>query len=152
MRALELKVPPLALSVIFAGAMWLASVGLPGWGVAIRWRSALAGLLAGAGAAVAAAGVVAFRRHSTTVNPTQPGSASVIVSSGVYRVSRNPMYLGFALTLAGWSCLLANGAAMLLLAFIAYMNRFQIEPEERALNARFGCQYLAYQKTVRRWI
>jgi protein-S-isoprenylcysteine O-methyltransferase Ste14 len=63
------------------------------------------------------------------------------------------MYLGFLLVLAGWCVYLTNWASALLLpAFVAYMNRFQIQPEERALSARFGHQFAGYAKTVRRWL
>jgi protein-S-isoprenylcysteine O-methyltransferase Ste14 len=119
----------------------------------LSWRAALAAVLAGAGAIVALAGVAAFRRARTTVDPTTPEAASAIVASGIYRRSRNPMYLGFMLMLAGWSAFLANPLAMLLLpAFIVYMNRFQIVPEERALSAKFGAKYRDYMRQARRWI
>lgn len=76
-----------------------------------------------------------------------------LVATGIYRISRNPMYPGFLLVLLGWCAYLANWAsAFLLPAFEAYMNRFQIQPEERALSARFGSQFLAYCGSVRRWL
>jgi protein-S-isoprenylcysteine O-methyltransferase Ste14 len=106
-----------------------------------------------AGALVAAAGVVAFRRHKTTVNPFTPDQSSSLVTMGVYRFSRNPMYLGFLLALAGWAVYLASWpAALWLPAFVLYMNRFQIQPEERALLERFGQQFVTYSKTTRRWL
>jgi len=73
--------------------------------------------------------------------------------SGVYRLTRNPMYLGFLLVLLGWAIFLSNALAFLLLpAFIFYMNRFQIEPEEKALTSLFGQQFVAYTSRVRRWL
>lgn len=105
------------------------------------------------GALVALAGVVAFRRHKTTVNPFTPEQSTSLVATGIYRLSRNPMYLGLLLALVGWSAYLANWASALVLpAFVAYMNRFQIQPEERALTERFGSRFLAYSRTVRRWL
>jgi protein-S-isoprenylcysteine O-methyltransferase Ste14 len=75
------------------------------------------------------------------------------VTGGVFRWSRNPMYLGMLVALAGWAAYLANATAFLLLpAFVAYLNRFQIRPEEQALLARFGPPYSEYMATVRRWI
>jgi protein-S-isoprenylcysteine O-methyltransferase Ste14 len=63
------------------------------------------------------------------------------------------MYLGFLFALLGWAVFLANWASALLLpAFVAYMSRFQIQPEERALAERFGPAYLAYSQSVRRWL
>jgi protein-S-isoprenylcysteine O-methyltransferase Ste14 len=63
------------------------------------------------------------------------------------------MYLGFLLALAGWAAYLANaGAALLLPVFVAYLTRFQIIPEERALSAKFGAAFAAYASGVRRWL
>jgi len=83
----------------------------------------------------------------------KPQSSSVLVVSGVYKLTRNPMYLGFLLVLLGWAVFLSNVLAFLLLqAFIAYMNRFQIEPEERALASLFGQDFADYKSRVRRWL
>jgi protein-S-isoprenylcysteine O-methyltransferase Ste14 len=109
--------------------------------------------LAAAGVAIALAGVAEFRRSRTTVHPQHPEKASAVVTRGVYRWTRNPMYLGLLLALAGWSIFLANLAALAgLPLFVAYMNRFQIGPEERALSAKFGPAYASYLVSVRRWL
>ena len=106
-----------------------------------------------AGLALSFSGVVAFGKRGTTVNPTKPQAATAVVSHGVYRLTRNPMYLGFALFLAGWAAYLSNwGAALVLPLFVAYMTRFQIMPEERALLLKFGGPYADYLASVRRWI
>jgi protein-S-isoprenylcysteine O-methyltransferase Ste14 len=82
-----------------------------------------------------------------------PDAASAVVTGGVFRWSRNPMYLGMLVALAGWAAYLSNAlAALLLPAFVAYLNRFQIRPEEQALLARFGPAYSEYMAAVRRWI
>ena len=152
-RALELRVPPVVLVLLFAGAMWLAARALPAWQVLLPGRLALAVLLVAAGAALTLAGVLAFRRARTTVNPITPQAASVVVATGIYRHTRNPMYLGMALALLGWCVALGSLAALLLLAaFVAYMTAFQIRPEERALEAKFGAPYGAYKARVRRWL
>jgi len=153
LNALELKVPPVVLMLVVAAIMWLASGQAPSLALALPWRWAPALVSAGAGLAFALAGVAAFRRAGTTVDPTQPGAASTIVTSGVYRHSRNPMYVGFLLVLTGWAFFLSHPLAFVLLpVFVAYMNRFQIAPEERALAARFGSEYVDYKKSVRRWL
>lgn len=109
--------------------------------------------LIAAGAAVCLAGVVAFRRARTTVDPTRPEKASSLVRDGVYRFTRNPMYLGFFLLLGGLALLLGNGLALLMAAaFVPYMNHFQIEPEERALARLFGTEFDLYRREVRRWL
>lgn len=153
MRALELKLPPLALTLIIGAVMWALAVSTPALALALPWRVELALPIGAAGLAFAATGVGAFRRASTTVNPTTPGAASMLVTRGVYRISRNPMYVGFLLLLLGWAVFLGHGLAYAFPpAFVLYMNRFQIRPEERALSARFGSDYLDYRQAVRRWL
>lgn len=152
MRALELRIPPLAVVLIFAVAMTavanLAPVPMP-----MTWRAPISGVFVLAGLSVALAGVLAFRRHKTTVNPFTPDRSSSLVASGIYRISRNPMYLGFLLALLGWASFLGSWAsAAFLPAFIVYMNRFQIQPEERALADRFGQEFTTYAGSVRRWL
>ena len=153
MRALELKVPPLLLVAIIAAAMYCAAAVAPAATFLVPDRTLIAIALALVGAAITLAGVFAFRRSKTTLDPIDPTAASTVVSGGVYRFSRNPMYLGFLLGLAAWAIQLSNAlAAALLPAFVAYMNRFQIEPEERILRAKFGLAYSQYSAAVRRWI
>lgn len=153
MNGLELRVPPLVLVLLSAAGMRLLARGWPQWTLDWPGRTPLALGLAVAGAAVVVAGVAAFRRARTTVNPTTPQASSALVVRGVYRFSRNPMYLGFLLALCGLAVYLAHPlAAALLPLFVAYMNRFQIGPEERALAVRFGHQYTDYMSHVRRWL
>ena len=153
MRWLELKVPPLLVCLVFAGAMLGIAYVVPEFSFALPARLALALAMLALGVVVASAGVIAFRGKRTTVNPFTPSASSSVVSSGVYRVSRNPMYLGFFLALAGWALYLSNVAAVLLLpAFVAYMTQYQIKPEERALAAKFGPEFAQYMARVRRWV
>jgi protein-S-isoprenylcysteine O-methyltransferase Ste14 len=153
MPSLELKVPPVPLAAVFAAAMFGVSSVTPAATFVIPGRIGITIGLALLAAGLALAGVVAFRSNKTTVNPLKPGAASAVVSSGVYRFSRNPMYLGFLLALAAWTIYLSNAlAALFLPAFVAYMNRFQIKPEERALLAKFGPAFSQYMAGVRRWV
>jgi protein-S-isoprenylcysteine O-methyltransferase Ste14 len=153
MQSLELKVPPVPLAAVFALMMYGVSVVTPAYTFVIPGRVGIAIGLALLGMVIALAGVVAFRANKTTVNPLDPGAASAVVSSGVYRFSRNPMYLGFLLALAAWALYLSNAlAALFLPVFVAYMNRFQIRPEERALLAKFGPAFSQYMTAVHRWI
>lgn len=150
---LELKVPPLLVWLIIASAMYGVAYSVPALTFTLAGNSAIALALVALGGALAIAGVVAFRGKRTTVNPLTPSASSSVVSSGVYRVSRNPMYLGFLLALVGWAVYLSNaGAALLLPAFVAYMTRYQIKPEERALLAKFGPEFAQYMSRVRRWL
>jgi protein-S-isoprenylcysteine O-methyltransferase Ste14 len=150
---LALKVPPLALVAIVAALMWIASLAAPIFDFLVPGKVFLSMSLALIGAVTCVAGIVSFRRAKTTVNPTKPNSTSALVISGVYKYTRNPMYLGFALVLLGWAVFLSNLAGLALLpAFFVYMNRFQIEPEERVLASLFPHEYPAYLAKVRRWI
>lgn len=94
-----------------------------------------------------------FRRAKTTVNPLKPQSSSSLVTWGIYAITRNPMYLGGLVILTGCAVFLSNALAFLLLpAYILYINRFQIAPEERALTSLFGQEFAAYRSRVRRWL
>ncbi len=105
------------------------------------------------GVLIAVAGVVAFRRADTTVDPRVPDRSSALVTSGIYRYTRNPMYLGLALALAGWAAWLAHPAALIgPPAFVLWIHRMQIPFEERAMRARFGEAFDRYRRTTRRWI
>lgn len=153
MQWLELKIPPLLAALGIGLAMLGVSRAAPELSFALSGGLAIALSLAALGAILALAAVVAFRRERTTVNPMTPDASSSVVSSGVYRYSRNPMYLGFLLALAGWAVYLSNAAAAVLpVAFVAYMNQYQIKPEERALLAKFGPSFLHYMSRVRRWV
>jgi protein-S-isoprenylcysteine O-methyltransferase Ste14 len=152
MTALETRVPPLLL-VLIVGAMMVALAHLVGEAdFAIPGRLGISIACIVLGMLVAACGVFSFHRHQTTVDPLKPEKAQALVTTGIYQVSRNPMYLGFLLALLGWAIYLSNFAAALLLpAFVLYMNRFQIGPEERILSGKFGSSFDSYMKRVRRW-
>ena len=153
MQWLELKVPPPVVWLVFAAAMFGVTHLATSLTFPIPGRFTVALLLGAVGAAMAVAGVMAFRSKRTTVNPLTPSASSSLVSGGIYRFSRNPMYLGLLLVLAGWALYLSNvPAAMLVPAFSAYMTRYQIKPEERALSAKFGPEFARYMAQVRRWV
>lgn len=152
MHSLELRLPPPIVVLIVAIAMWGVSRVAPSSDVP-PWPTALAIILALFGVAVAVAGVVAFRKAKTTGSPTKPQAASALVVTGVYEFTRNPMYLGLCIMLVAWAAYLWSGWALLgPVAFIGYISRYQIEPEERALSARFGDDYGEYRTRVRRWL
>ena len=108
MQALELKVPPPVLMLLFAVTMWLLSMSAPSLTLALPWRIPVALILWSAGIAIALAALFEFLRAKTTVNPLSPEAASAIVTSGIYRYSRNPMYVGLLLALLGWSVWLSH--------------------------------------------
>ena len=153
MRWLETRVPPVALVLVTAAGMWLLARAFPALSYEFPGHYAAASVLLAAGAVLVLAGVAQFRKARTTVDPTKPQAASALVKDGIYRWTRNPMYLGFAVLLLGWAVYLGSPPSAIALAcFVLYMNRFQIVPEERALQERFGSQFAEYRQTVRRWL
>jgi protein-S-isoprenylcysteine O-methyltransferase Ste14 len=153
MRSLELKIPPPAVALAFALLMWLAAQWIPSFSWPALPRIAAAVALAAVGVAFDVAGFVSFRHARTTINPLRPARASALVVTGVYRHTRNPMYVGLAALLVAWATFLGNPAAYLLVpAFVLYLTRFQIIPEERVLPGLFGPEYHAYCERVRRWL
>lgn len=139
-----------ALAVLL---MWLATRWAPALTFAIPQRGWIVAGVALVGALIAVAGVISFRRAHTTVNPTKPATASALVVSGIYKYTRNPMYLGFASILLALAVFFSNALALVVIpVFVAYLNRFQILPEERALASLFPDDFAAYKARVRRWL
>jgi protein-S-isoprenylcysteine O-methyltransferase Ste14 len=153
MKSLELRIPPPAIAVAIAAAMWALSRVTPSLQLSMGIRLMLALAVALAGVVFSVAGVISFRRAKTTLNPTKPQLTSSLVSSGIYTVTRNPMYVGLLLGLIAFAIFLSAPWALLgPAAYFLYIGRFQIEPEERALAALFGAEYSAYLSKVRRWL
>ncbi|NJN61634.1 MAG: isoprenylcysteine carboxylmethyltransferase family protein [Coleofasciculaceae cyanobacterium RL_1_1] len=151
MEWLELRIPPPLQAAGVAGLMWAISAAITVWTLPIPQSVSLA--LFVVGAVVSALGVIEFKKAQTTVNPLAPQEASSLVMTGIYRWSRNPMYVGLGFVLLGWACWLANGVAFLMLPlFVLSINRLQIVPEERHLQAKFGDEFADYSTKVRRWI
>ena len=115
----------------------------------IRWI--LGGLLVVAGAALLASFNTAFTRRGTAVEPWKPTTA--IVTTGPYRITRNPAYLGMALAYMGIALLAQAPWALFVLPIVlVVIDRMVIAREERYLERKFGREYLDYKSTVRRWI
>ncbi len=153
MYCLELKIPPAMLVLLFAVVMWFVSSMNPWAVIQIPGKEWVAGALWLIGFALIIVAAVEFISAKTTANPLTPGLATSIVTTGVYRLSGNPMYVGFLLMLAAWGVFLANVLSVLLLPlFVVYLNRFQIISEENALLAKFGDDYARYLRSVRRWV
>lgn len=153
MEWLELKVPPVGVGLAVVTSAWgSAKLDALSWSIP-SWFQAATFMVMAAGMGVAVAGVISFGRARTTVNPHKPGNASTLVTSGIYRWTRNPMYLGMLLVLSGWA-LQWGGVLPILVTtlFVPYMNRFQIIPEERSMRELFGEEFDRYAVRVRRWI
>lgn len=153
MRLLERRLPPPLLLAALAGAMWAARASPPTTELDDGARAGLAAGMAALGALINALGFIALRRAGTTFDPTRPEAACALVTSGIFRRSRNPMYLGFTLLLSGWALYLPSAWTSLgPLLFVLWVDRLQIAPEERALRAKFGADFEAYRRRVRRWV
>ena len=153
MSDLELRIPPVAVGLIAAGMMWCTAAAAPELDFPLPGKLLIVVGLGLIGAVICLAGVVSFGRARTTVNPMNPEFTSSLVVSGIYRFTRNPMYLGFLVVLAAWASALSNLLAPVFLpAFVFYINRFQISPEERVLAALFSPEYVEYCARVRRWL
>lgn len=153
MSILELKIPPLLVAVIFAFLMWLTALWTNELGLLKYYKWAFFVTFFCMGLFFSVSGVVSFKKANTTVNPTTPGASSSLVTTGIYRYSRNPMYVGFLFMLIAWGFLLSNVYAIsLTFGFLLYLNQFQIKPEEKMLNDIFGPEFYDYEKRVRRWL
>ena len=106
MDALELKVPPPLVALVAALGMWVISRLTSDFEVDAALRAAVAVVIALIGGAFDVAGIAAFRRVRTTLNPMKPGAASSLVTGGIYRVTRNPMYVGLLFLLVAWAAFL----------------------------------------------
>ena len=151
--SLELRVPPVLLTLVTMLLMWLVSsntppVRMPGWFVLTAVITCVTSALA-----TGLAGIVAFRQARTTVNPLAPDKCSRLVDSGIFRFTRNPMYLALLMALIGWSIFLGNLWSLVMVFFwAAYIDRYQIMPEEEALEAAFGDAFRQYRSKVRKWL
>ena len=151
-HTLDTRVPPPVVALLALLLMWKLAAWLPG-PPAPGWRVPLALALVAVGATFDLAGLWAFRRARTTINPMKPQATAALVTTGVYRFTRNPMYLGMLLFLLAAVVYLWSPVALLgPLVFVAYINRFQIGPEERVMHERFGPDFAAFCARVRRWI
>ena len=147
------RIPPLAVVAFAGGLAWITAGIVPAWNLEFPSQAALAVTLALLGTTCSVLGVASFRLARTTVNPMTPDATTALVVSGIYRVTRNPMYLGFLFLLLAEIVWLANPIGLLVApAFVLYLNRFQIGPEEIALRNRFGAEFSSYAAHVRRWI
>tara|TARA_B100000508_G_C11338116_1_gene217767 strand:- start:24 stop:470 length:447 start_codon:yes stop_codon:yes gene_type:complete len=97
--------------------------------------------------------VASFKRYKTTVNPLQPSKATHLVISGIFRFTRNPMYLGMSLVLLSLSFKFnLLGGLIVTVFFIMFITKFQIIPEEEAMLSLFQDEFEIYKENTRRWI
>ena len=113
----------------------------------------IGGLILLFGVVTAVLATLLFKKDKTTVNPRNPEKTTTLVTNGIFSITRNPMYLGLFLSIS--STILFFGAwfgIIILMFFVWYINKFQIIPEEEAMEKLFGNKYSEYRQKVRRWI
>lgn len=150
---MDTRIPPPLVLLIAGGGAWL----LGRWVPVAPWTgtpvTVVAVLLALAGLALMAWALIGFIRHRTSVHPMHPERARHLLTDGAYAISRNPIYLADALLLTAWIVWLGQPIGLLMLPlFVLYLQQFQIQPEERVLQQRFGDHYSRYRQTTRRWL
>ena len=150
---MKLKTPPAVQLFISALLMWIISIYADNFRFIFKFNNELALFCLIIGGTIIVFGIVAFRKAETTVTPLHPDKASSLVTRGIYQYTRNPMYFGLLLILFSIGFYLQNLASMFVLPiYVWFLSKYQIIPEEEALNKLFGQDYINYQDRVRRWI
>ena len=153
MNTLELRLPPIVLVLLCAGLIVVIAQVSPSVMVAWPFRISFALLVFGVSVVMVVLSFLAFKHAKTTLNPMTPERSSTLITHGIFAYSRNPIYVAMLLWLVSFALLLASVFALLSCGlFWAYMTKFQIKPEEKALEAHFGPEYERYRSRVRRWI
>ena len=135
--------------------MWLIARWTPAFDFVWLYGDAVFGFVLLVGVVLLAAGARAFFKHKTIIRPDRESltKMSALVTTGVFRYTRNPLYLGLATLLVAWTIYLSNWLSALgVVLFVAFITRYQIKPEERALEGIFGEEYVQYKQKVRRWV
>ncbi len=150
---LKLIIPPPIYMLLFATIMWLLDHYLPLVQIIPEtWQMLGLGLIVLAILLDLWSLILFFLSH-TTPNPMKPENVSELVITGMYRFSRNPMYLGLLIMLSGWAIYLGSLIGFFILPlFVITLNIQQIKPEEQVLEKKFGQAYLDYKQRVRAWI
>lgn len=150
---LENRIPP-PLAVVLIGVV-MAIIALPSRSVPLGGvtRLVIGGVAIALGGLVVVHGARTFWKAGTTINPVRLDQTSALVTTGLFRYTRNPMYVGFTAVLVGWAACLGSPWTLLgPVVFVLFTDRFQIIPEERVMREKFGPAYAAYCSHVRRWL
>lgn len=146
------KIPPPILLLVTGAIMWFVARSSFAYEVSVPYPLVLSLCLAAVGICVAVLALREFRSVETTIDPLSPERATSLVDTGIFRYSRNPMYVGLLLMSAGWAVWLGSQAnIVVILLFVVTITELQIKPEEKALRILFGKEYDLYRQRVRRW-
>jgi protein-S-isoprenylcysteine O-methyltransferase Ste14 len=150
---MKLKIPPALQIAFFALIVWLINNLTEIKHLDFEFQKELSWLIFSFGSLIGIIAVFAFRKAQTTVDPRTPDKASKLVIQGIYKVSRNPMYLGMFFILLAFIIRIGNLYTLpVLIIYVWYITKYQIKPEESSLKELFGDEYYNYSKNVRRWI
>ena len=153
LKFLEHRIPPPIIGLATAWLMWQLAGYVPAVADTTPLQWLLISVLAGFGLSLDILALASFFKRKTTFNPLAPEKASTLVTSGMYRFTRNPMYLGMLLNLLAWGCYLGHWAALLPpWLFVLVITHLQILPEEKVLQQLFGTDFTSYRRIVRRWL
>ncbi|MGB0906084.1 MAG: methyltransferase family protein [Maricaulaceae bacterium] len=150
---MKLRYPPILQALVAGLVAWCLKLLFPKLDVTLPWSELIAVTIGLAGVLITVKAVGVFSANQTTINPIEPEKVSALVTDGLYRYSRNPMYLGLLLVVIGFAIFLQNLSSILgVVLFIFSMTQFQIKPEERVMSDKFGQNYKDYKARVRRWL
>ena len=151
MMNIKTKFPPPLVALAFGFLIYYTKNIFPK--IEIVWGYFFGSFMIIIGLFIILSAIILFKKYKTTITPLNPSSATKLIVNGIYKFSRNPMYLGLLLVLSGVSTILNPiGGLFLIPLFILYLNLFQIIPEENAMINLFKDEFLEYKENVRRWI
>ena len=146
-----IKIPPQILVIILTSLVYFSSTKLEL--IYLPYRQIVSVIILIIGLIVIVSPVVDFIKSKTTVNPVKFKNVNRLVTTGIYRYSRNPMYLGMILIIISTTVYYLNFLSVFSpLIFYIWINKFQINREEIFLEDKFGSEYLKYKSKTRRWI
>lgn len=150
---MSLKVVPVLQLILAIGACWFVSFMLPFWNLNFIGQDELFIVLPAIGFVPLILSIVQFKKANTTVDPRFPEKVNQLVTTGVFKYTRNPMYLSMLLLLIGVAFKFGNPInALIIFAFVLSITTYQIKPEEQILSEIFGDEYLKYKSRTGRWI
>jgi len=150
---MKLKVPPAVQTLIFSFSMWVIDKYFILGDFTFNGQKITAKIIFSFGILLTILAIWSFKKAKTSSDPTNPSKATTLVTHGIYKYSRNPMYLTILIVLFSWMIALGNiFNIIILIIFVYYITTYQIKPEEEALTKLFKNDYTNYCNKVRRWI
>lgn len=147
------KIFPPVFALLFAAVMWLLAHFVPVAELIPSPWNQLGYLVIAIAVLIDLWSLGLFFKADTTFHPLRLHETSSLVTGGMYKLTRNPMYLGLAMILIGWTIVLGQLTPFLMIPlFVILINSQQIQHEERILEQKFGDAYRDYKSRVRRWL